>query len=251
MDCSSRSLSVAVSRAGGPLGDLGSPVPTSSVRTGRRLPAVFAPVVGARGPSAPPRPPHVLRCGVGAVEVGAFTGLGACAPERCAAGAPRPAGAPTWPRSGPLRRQAGALRHCRSPHFDPNPSYRLARPPRPSPPVPARATAGAGEGAEGARETPALASAAMRARAPGSAANLGPGFDALALALDLHVVVDVEPAERLAVTATGHGADLPQDAGHLAAQVAVAVAGTDRLAIHVHSDIPVGRGLGSSAALAV
>lgn len=91
----------------------------------------------------------------------------------------------------------------------------------------------------------------MRARAPGSAANLGPGFDALALALDLHVVVDVEPAERLAVTATGYGADLPQDAGHLAAQVAVAVAGTDRLAIHVHSDIPVGRGLGSSAALAV
>ena len=37
----------------------------------------------------------------------------------------------------------------------------------------------------------------MRARVPASTANLGPGFDALALALDLYVEVEVEPAERL------------------------------------------------------
>lgn len=91
----------------------------------------------------------------------------------------------------------------------------------------------------------------MRVRAPASAANLGPGFDTLALALDLHVEVDVQPAERLTVTASGHGADLPCDATHLAARVACAVAGTDRLAVTVHSGIPVGRGLGSSAAVAV
>jgi len=91
----------------------------------------------------------------------------------------------------------------------------------------------------------------MRARAPASSANLGPGFDALALALSVYVEVTVEPAERLSVTATGHGSDLPAGAGHLAARVAAEVAGTDRLAITVHSDIPVGRGLGSSAALAV
>lgn len=91
----------------------------------------------------------------------------------------------------------------------------------------------------------------MRARAPASSANLGPGFDALAVALDLHVTVDVTEADELTVTADGHGADLPAGAEHLAARVATAVAGHDRLAIHVRSDIPVGRGLGSSAALAV
>lgn len=91
----------------------------------------------------------------------------------------------------------------------------------------------------------------MRARAPASTANLGPGFDVLALALDCHVTVEVTPAGSLSVEATGCGSDLPADATHLAARVAVAVAGTDRLAVSVDSDIPVGRGLGSSAALVV
>ena len=84
----------------------------------------------------------------------------------------------------------------------------------------------------------------MRARVPASSANLGPGFDVLALALDLYVEVDVEPAPRLTVRATGEGSDL-------AATVAIDVTGHDRLAITVRSDIPVARGLGSSAALAV
>jgi homoserine kinase len=91
----------------------------------------------------------------------------------------------------------------------------------------------------------------VRARAPASSANLGPGFDTLAVALGLYVEVVVEPAERLSVTTAGQGADLPADHSHLAARVAAAVARTDRLAISVRSDIPVGRGLGSSAALAV
>jgi homoserine kinase len=91
----------------------------------------------------------------------------------------------------------------------------------------------------------------MRARAPASSANLGPGFDVLALALGLYVEVRVEPAERLTVTTSGEGAELPADATHLAAAVATEVAGHDRLAIDVTSEIPVGRGLGSSAALAV
>lgn len=91
----------------------------------------------------------------------------------------------------------------------------------------------------------------MRARAPASSANLGPGFDTLAVALGLYVEVRVAPADRLTITSAGEGADLPVDATHLAARVATEVTGHDRLAITVRSDIPVGRGLGSSAALAV
>jgi homoserine kinase len=91
----------------------------------------------------------------------------------------------------------------------------------------------------------------VRARAPASSANLGPGFDVLALALNLSVEVEVEPARRLIVRAEGEGAELADDAGHLAARVAIDVAGHDRLAITVRSEIPVARGLGSSAALAV
>ena len=90
----------------------------------------------------------------------------------------------------------------------------------------------------------------MRARAPASTANLGPGFDTLALALQLYVEVDVEPASKLIVRAEGEGAELEEEAGHLAASVAIDVAGHDRLAITIRSEIPVARGLGSSAALA-
>lgn len=91
----------------------------------------------------------------------------------------------------------------------------------------------------------------MRARVPASSANLGPGFDALALALDRHVEVTVEPARRLEVVTEGEGADLPRDARHLAVAVAASVLGHEEFALAVRSDIPVGRGLGSSAALAV
>ena len=91
----------------------------------------------------------------------------------------------------------------------------------------------------------------VRARAPASAANLGPGFDTLAIALDRYVEVEVEPASRLNVRSEGEGAGLSDDPSHLAARVAIEVAGTDRLSITVRSQIPVARGLGSSAALAV
>ncbi|MGO8873293.1 MAG: homoserine kinase [Acidimicrobiales bacterium] len=91
----------------------------------------------------------------------------------------------------------------------------------------------------------------MRARVPASSANLGPGFDTLAIALDRYVEVQVEPAPRLVVRSEGEGAGLSDDPSHLAARVAIEVAGTDQLAITVRSEIPIARGLGSSAALAV
>jgi homoserine kinase len=64
------------------------------------------------------------------------------------------------------------------------------------------------------------------------------------------VTVEVEPAPSLSVRSAGEGADLPGDATHLAARVVADVLGHDRFAVTVHSEIPVSRGLGSSAALA-
>jgi homoserine kinase len=90
----------------------------------------------------------------------------------------------------------------------------------------------------------------VRARAPASSANLGPGFDTLALALSLHVEVEVSDADALVVSSFGEGSDLVADASHFAARVVRRVTGHDRFAVSVRSDIPVGRGLGSSAALA-
>ncbi len=90
----------------------------------------------------------------------------------------------------------------------------------------------------------------MRARVPASSANLGPGFDALAVALDCYVQVEVEPAGALRVHSEGEGAGLCDDASHLAVRVATSILGHDRIAVTVRSQIPVSRGLGSSAALA-
>ena len=93
--------------------------------------------------------------------------------------------------------------------------------------------------------------AAGTASAPASSANLGPGFDCLAVALELRVEVSVEPAAEFAVHAEGEGAGIPVGPRHLAARVLREVLGHDRASLRIRSDIPVGRGLGSSAALAV
>jgi homoserine kinase len=95
-------------------------------------------------------------------------------------------------------------------------------------------------------------------RVPATAANLGPGFDALGLALDLwnEVEVDTE-AERPAVLVTGEGTEeLPQDATNLVfrsmAFLAREAGGTlPSLALRCTNGIPLERGLGSSAAAVV
>src|SRR5438552_3582142 len=95
-------------------------------------------------------------------------------------------------------------------------------------------------------------------RVPGSSANLGPGFDALALALELFVDVSVEPRNGAARVRTSgqHSAGLPEDDTNLVWNAFVRAfrkAGRDApdLQLHVRNEIPLGRGLGSSGAAAV
>jgi homoserine kinase len=91
----------------------------------------------------------------------------------------------------------------------------------------------------------------MFARAPATSANLGPGFDALAVALGLYVEVSLDDADEFTISSEGCGAGLFDDENHLAARVARSVLGHSNFALHVNSSIPLSRGLGSSAALAV
>ena len=91
----------------------------------------------------------------------------------------------------------------------------------------------------------------MFARVPASSANLGPGFDVLAVALSLYVDVSLEPADQLEVHSEGCGAGLFDDETNLAVRVARSVLGHTNFSLHVRSEIPLSRGLGSSAALAV
>lgn len=98
------------------------------------------------------------------------------------------------------------------------------------------------------RGMPAPVFSAAAASAPASSANLGPGFDVLALALGLRCAVRVVPAGEWALASPG------ADAGSLplirrAAEAAVGDCGP--YTVEVASAIPVGRGLGSSAALVV
>jgi homoserine kinase len=88
-------------------------------------------------------------------------------------------------------------------------------------------------------------------RAPASTANLGPGFDCAAAALDLwnelHVLpaVDGEPL----VTLEGLGAgELPTDATHLALRAFALAAPIKGHRFRFVNRIPLERGLGSSAA---
>ncbi len=92
---------------------------------------------------------------------------------------------------------------------------------------------------------------------PASSANLGPGFDSLGAALDLKLRVSVGPGSGVRVRNTGIGADeLPSDDGNLiwrALVAACARAGVDVPSVGLRADneIPLERGLGSSAAAAV
>ncbi|MBI2324733.1 MAG: homoserine kinase [Chloroflexi bacterium] len=94
----------------------------------------------------------------------------------------------------------------------------------------------------------------LRVRAPATSANLGPGFDSFALALPLLAEFEVRPARTWSVEYEGDGDGLPPDANDdlfVVAARAVARTAKEHLApqhVFQRTAIPLGRGLGSSAA---
>lgn len=92
-----------------------------------------------------------------------------------------------------------------------------------------------------------------RLRLPATSANLGPGFDALGLAMALYLTIEAKVADAFHIEATGRDADQCarlEDNLILTTYVDVlAVAGVlaPRLHLQIHNEIPLGMGCGSSA----
>ena len=92
---------------------------------------------------------------------------------------------------------------------------------------------------------------------PASSANLGPGFDALAIALDVPLVVEAVPRDDVRVRAEGVGAEeLPTGDDNLVWRGVVAYCerfgvGVPDVSLRSVNAIPLERGMGSSAAAAV
>jgi homoserine kinase len=94
----------------------------------------------------------------------------------------------------------------------------------------------------------------MKVRIPASSANLGPGFDALGLALAIYLTCRFEHADRLSIRAVGRdAAQISTGEDNLIWQTALAVAKDvgetlPQITLDIDNDIPIGKGLGSSAA---
>lgn len=97
-------------------------------------------------------------------------------------------------------------------------------------------------------------SAGFRLRLPATSANLGPGFDAVAVALDFYLEIEAEPAAEFSIAATGRDRErcgriednliLEIYKGLLLSHGRTIVP----LAIRMANGIPLGMGCGSSAA---
>jgi homoserine kinase len=104
-----------------------------------------------------------------------------------------------------------------------------------------------------ARKKPAR-SASFRIVLPATSANLGPAFDAAALAMNLYIKIKAHPAEEFAITATGRD---PEICGTVEknlilrtySEILEAQGKPVRpLTLQIDNDIPIGKGCGSSAA---
>ena len=87
----------------------------------------------------------------------------------------------------------------------------------------------------------------MIVRAPATSANLGPGFDTAAVALDLWNELEVTDGEGVEVAGEGAG-ELAADATNLAVRAYALLADPAGRRFRFTNRIPLERGLGSSAA---
>ncbi len=94
----------------------------------------------------------------------------------------------------------------------------------------------------------------LRLRLPATSANLGPGFDAVGLAISLWLTIEARAAEQHSIHATGRDVSLTGAVADnlmlVTYREVLAAAGVAAppLAIALHNEIPLGMGCGSSAA---
>jgi homoserine kinase len=94
----------------------------------------------------------------------------------------------------------------------------------------------------------------LRLTLPATSANLGPAFDAAALAMDFHLKLVARTAANFSIAATGRDRAICQSLeNHLILNTYREVLQAEGrqvtpLALRIHNDIPIGKGCGSSAA---
>jgi homoserine kinase len=86
-------------------------------------------------------------------------------------------------------------------------------------------------------------------RVPASSANLGPGYDAMAAAMALHLELEVEESGEFSFDDGGLGVSTGRD--NLIVRAFESLRPADGIAFRLRSEIPLARGLGSSAAAIV
>src|SRR5512135_71526 len=97
---------------------------------------------------------------------------------------------------------------------------------------------------------PTSSDRSLRLSLPATSANLGPAFDAAALAMDFRIRIDAKPAESFSISASGRDeAICGKVEDHLILNTyreVLTSAGRDvmPLSLRIDNDIPIGKGCG-------